>query len=124
MFNEKGFPLLIKGVLISVAFSLFCVLILAMLGAIFSISETVISIITVIIKVLAVLIGVFIAVSGEKGLLKGAFYGLIIIAVNYVLFSIIGGGFSFTLKVLWELLLGLTVGAVAGIIAVNLKKKA
>jgi hypothetical protein len=39
------------------------------------------------------------------------------------LFSIIGGSFVFTIKILWELLLGVAVGGISGIIAVNLKKK-
>ena len=124
MFNEKGFPLILKGVLISVLFSLICVLIFAMLGAIFSFNDVASLIASIVIKIFAVFIGVFFSVQGEKGLLKGALYGLCIIIVNYLLFSLIGGNFNFSVKLLWELLLGVAVGAVAGIVAVNLKKKA
>ncbi|MBR6736899.1 MAG: TIGR04086 family membrane protein [Clostridia bacterium] len=115
---------LLKGVLSSLAFSLVCVLIFAMLSAIFSFGEKVILPVNTIIKILAVFIGTVISVSGEKGLLKGALTGALIVVLNYLLFSLIGGSLTFTLRFLWEILLGLVIGALSGIIAVNVKKKA
>ena len=114
---------LLKGVIISVAFSLISVLILSMLSSIFSFGEKVIVPINTAIKAVAVALGVLFSVSDGKGLIKGLIYGVIIVILNYLLFSIIGGSFTFTVRILWELLLGIAVGGISGIIAVNLKKK-
>ena len=55
-------------------------------------------------------------------LIKGAIYGFFIIIANYLLFSLIGGSFTFSLSLLWELLLGVAIGALTSIIGANLIK--
>ena len=112
----------LKGLIISLILSLILVLIFAGVNQAFSVPIKVIKPVTIIIKILSVAVGVLFSVKGERGLLKGAILGLIITIISQILFSILGSGFSFTLSILWEILLGLGVGAIFGAISVNLKK--
>ena len=78
--------------------------------------------VTIALKIIAVTLGAFISTSDNKGVLKGGLAGFIITIVTFLIFAIIGKSFVLNLSFLWELLLGVTVGAVVGVIAVNLKK--
>ncbi|MBO7214460.1 MAG: TIGR04086 family membrane protein [Clostridia bacterium] len=112
----------IKGTVIAVIFSLVAILIFAFLIKAFSISLGAIKPVVIILKILAVFLGVLFSINGEKGLIKGGALGIIIIFITFILFSIIGKSFGFSINFLWELLLGLAVGGVGGILGVNLKK--
>ena len=122
MNNDKiwGFNL-IKGVLIALIFSAVSILLFALILTLFSIPSETIKPVNCLIKVLAVFIGCLFSIKGGKGLIKGLIYGGIITLTAYLFFSIIGGNFIFSISFLWELLLGLSVGAVAGIVSVNRK---
>ena len=125
MLNDKIFGFnLIRAVLISLIFSCVSILIFALVLYLFSIPNEAVKPVNCLIKVLSVFIGCFFSIKGDKGLIKGLIYGGIITVVCYLFFALLSGVFSLGVSFLWELLLGLTVGAVAGIIAVNLKKKA
>ena len=87
----------------------------------FSIPNEVIKPVNYLIKVLAVFIGCFFAVKGENGLIKGVIYGAIITIVSFLFFSLLSGSFSLDLNFLWDLLLGIAVGGISGIVAVNRK---
>jgi len=122
--SETKYTLLqfLKGTVIAIIFSLLSVLIFAFIIKVFSLPIKSVKPIVTTLKILAVALGVLLSVRGEKGLLKGALLGVIIIFTAFILFSIIGGGFEFSLNFLWELLLGAGVGAISGIFAVNLKR--
>ena len=59
--------------------------------------------------------------SGEKGLIKGAISGIIITVITYLIFLLFGAA-SFGTGFLIDLALLTVVGAISGIIAVNVKK--
>ena len=122
--SETKYTLLqfLKGTVIAIIFSLLSVLIFAFIIKVFSLPIKSVKPIVTTLKILAVALGVLLSVRGEKGLLKGALLGVIIIFTAFILFSIIGCGFEFSLNFLWELLLGAGVGAISGIFAVNLKR--
>ncbi len=122
MFNDKifGFNLL-KAVIISLIFSCGAILLFALVLYLFSIPNEAVKPINILIKVLATFIGCFFSIKGDKGFIKGLIYGGIITIVAFLFFSLIGGTFKLNVSFLWELLLGLTVGVVAGIVAVNKK---
>ena len=111
-----------KGVIVALLFSIVAVLIFAAIISAFNLSSGVIKPVNVLIKIVSVSVGVFIAVRGDKGLLKGALLGVIITVLALTLFSIIGGESAFTSSIIWELLLGAAIGAISGIFSVNLKK--
>ncbi len=89
---------------------------------IFNIPNQAIKPINQVIKILAVFLGCFFSIEGEKGLLKGLGLGALITVVIYVIFSLIAKTNIFTLAILWEILLGVAVGGLSGIISVNAKK--
>ena len=122
MLNDKIFGFnLVKAVLISLIFSCVSILIFALVLYLFSIPNEAVKPVNCLIKVLAVFIGCFFSIKGEKGLIKGLIYGGIITVTAFLFFSLLGGEFTFGISFLWEVLLGLTVGAVAGIVTVNKK---
>lgn len=122
LFNLDFFKNALKSVVISLIFSLVSVLIFAFIISIFTLSTSIIQPVNCIIKVLSVFLGCLFSVKGEKMLIKGAIYGFFIIVANYLLFSLIGGSFTFSLSLLWELLLGVAIGALTSIIGANLIK--
>lgn len=124
MFKDKSFYWgVLKGVIISVLFSLLAVLIFALVIKAFSFPDAVIKPVNVIIKTLSVFTGVFFSVKGDKGLIKGAITGLLSVLVASLVFAIIGGAAGAP-SILWEVLLGGAVGAISGVLAVNRKANA
>lgn len=122
MLKDKIFLIsLLKAVVIGVLFSLLAVLIFAFIISVCSLDNSVIKPVNYLIKCIAVFLGCFFSIKGEKGLLKGVVFGTAISVVCYVIFSLISSSFSFSIMLLWEVLLGLCIGAVTGIIAVNKK---
>ena len=112
----------VKGVIISLIFTLISILVFALILKIFSLNNNVIKPINYVIKVTAVFLGTFIAVKEEKGILKGFIIGVSIIFILFLLFSLLSLNFNFNLSFIWDLLLGGGVGALTGVIAVNKKK--
>ena len=112
---------LLKAVVIGVLFSLIAVLLFAFIISACSLDNSVIKPVNYLIKCIAVFLGCFFSIKGKKGLVKGIVFGTAITIVCYVLFSLISSSFSFSIMLLWEVLLGLGIGAVTGVIAVNKK---
>ena len=122
MFESKNvFISLLKAVVIALLFSLIGVLVFALIISVCSLDDLVIKPVNYLIKCLSVFLGCFMSVKGEKGLIKGAFFGAVISIICYVVFSLISGSFNFNIALVWEILLGVAIGAVAGVIAVNKK---
>ncbi len=111
-----------KGVVVALIFSLISVLLFALVIELFNVPLSAIKPVNLILKILAVFIGVLIAVKENKPILKGFVMGLIISFSAFLLFGTIGGDVSFSLSLLWELLLGAFIGAISGVVAVALKK--
>ena len=112
----------VKGVVVALIFSMICVLLFALAIDLFSLPLSVIKPVNLILKILAVVIGTLFAVKDNKGLFKGIIMGLAISFSAFLLFGTIGGEIEFSLPFLWELLLGMVVGAISGIASVALKK--
>ena len=122
MLTDKIFSFnLIKAILISLIFTCASILLFALVLYLFSIPNEAIKPVNCLIKVLATFIGCFFSIKGDKGFIKGLIYGGIITIITFLFFSILSGTFVFSVSFFWEILLGLTVGAVAGIVSVNKK---
>ena len=122
MLNSKKMLIsLLKAVVISLLFSLLAVLLFAFIISATSIGSSVIKPVNYLIKCLAVFLGCYFSIDGEKGLIKGVIYGAIISIVCYVVFSLISNSFTLSITQLWELLLGIGVGSITGVIKVNKK---
>ena len=119
------FLTILKGSLIALSISLIGILLFAFVLRFIPISDNLIMPINQVIKGLSVLIGTILALRkvNEMGLVSGLLIGLVYTAVAFVTFSILDGNFDFSLTILNDLLFGGIVGAICGIIAVNLKRK-
>ncbi len=122
MGNKSFFQSVIKGLIISLIFTMFFICIFALLISVFNIPNQAIKPINQLIKILSVFIGCFFSISGDKGLLKGLILGTVITLITYLIFSIIAKTNVFSVSILWEILLGIAVGGLSGIISVNVKK--
>ena len=112
----------VKGVVVALLFSLASVLLFALAIDLFNLPLTIIKPINCILKILAVVIGSLFAIKQDKGLIKGVALGGIISFLSFLLFGSIGGEISFNLNLLWEVLLGATIGGISGVVATSLKR--
>ena len=116
------FSSVIKGVFTALITTLLGVLIFAFIIKIAMLPSGVIKAVNQSIKVLAIFLGGAFFVKGRAGLIKGALIGAISTAVTFLLFGLFGVGVSFGASFFLELLFGIIVGGLSGIIAVNLKR--
>ena len=124
MFDKKSFGIeVFKSDVISLIISLILVLLFAFLINLFSFSDATVKPVNIIIKIIYVFTGCFLSIKTDGGLIKGIVSGVIALITAYFLFGLLGGGFKFGINALWEVLLGLAVGGVSGVIAVNVKGK-
>ena len=108
----------IAGVLISVLFAF----LLALIAKFAPMGETAQLVVAQTLKGLSLAVGCFLFFRTEGGWKKGLLAGVIFTLLTHLSFSAIGGSFAFSWKVLIDLALGLGVGVLSGIAAVNLKK--
>ncbi|MEG1711333.1 MAG: TIGR04086 family membrane protein [Clostridia bacterium] len=108
--------------LIGALVSAILVLIFAVICKYVNISDTVIKIVNIFIKGISVFVGIFTQIkTGEKGLIKGLLGGLIYAIVSVSLYFCLGGSFDW-LTILLDLAIGLVIGGMSGILAVNTKR--
>lgn len=119
--SGRFFPQLIKGILTGVIATIAGILIFAVIVNLTGLSQSVIKGVNQFIKIISVFIGCLFSFSGEKGLIKGAISGLTITVITYLIFLLFGAA-SFGTGFFIDLALLTVVGAISGIIAVNVKK--
>ena len=113
----------VKSVLFSLIITLVSVLILGIIVKFVVIPPTILLPVNQVIKVISVLLGCVIAIKDKRnGALKGGICGLIYTLLSVFIFLILGislkESFSFI-----DVLLGIIIGAISGIITVNTGKK-
>ncbi len=115
---------ILKGSLIALCFTMLGILIFAFILKFTNIPESVIAPVNQVIKGVSVFMGVFIGLkkSKEMGLVSGLMIGLIYTLVAFTVFSALDGGFCFDKRLLNDTLFGSVMGAICGIICVNIKK--
>lgn len=123
--NPKLFFVVLKGALIALSISLIGILIFAFVLRFVSISDAAISPVNQVIKGISVFVGTLLALkkSKEMGLVSGLLIGFAYTVVSFLTFSVLDGNFSFSTTLLNDLLFGSIIGAICGIIAVNIKKR-
>ena len=124
MKKENGLLLsVVKGGALTLIVGLVSVLLFAVIVKFTAISDTAIKTTNQFIKVIAVFVGCFFTVRGKMGWLKGGVIGAVGIFLIYLIFSLLSGTGLFSLEMLADLGLSLVVGAISGVIAVNVKGK-
>lgn len=113
---------IIRCLLFSLIASIVLILILSIVAKYTDIDEKTISAINQVIKVVALLLGIFIGFKGQKGgFMVGAIVGLLHTLITFAVFSLISGELDFGDVTFYDFLIGIGVGAVSGILTVNLK---
>jgi len=111
----------VKTVLLSLAVSLLLALIFALVMRLTSIGENAVYAVTQTLKELSLAVGILVFVRGEKGWLQGLISAVLFTATSYLAFSALGGDFSLSWLIFAELAISSAIGAVAGMVAVNLR---
>lgn len=114
----------LKSVLAAVLISLFFVLLFTVIIQLFALPAEVIKPVNQVFKILAIVAGGLLFIRGDKGLIKGAIYGLAAVILTFLLFGAISGSLSVSWKFPLEILLGAVAGGITGVIAVNIKTSA
>ena len=115
---------IIKASAAAIVISLLFVLIFTLIIQLFSLPTTVVKPVNQVFKTVSVAAGGLIFIRGDKGLLKGAIYGLIAVLATYLLYGLISRSLSVSWTFAIEIVLGIVAGAISGVIAVNIKKGA
>lgn len=121
--KSEFFASVIKAFATAVVVSLAAVLAFALIVKITGLGETAIKTVNQFIKVISIFIGCFILLKNGAGLIKGAIVGAAYCVVLYLIFLIAGGN-SFSVAFWLDLLFCTAIGAVSGIITVNVRAKA
>lgn len=116
---------LLKGLLIAVAFTLACMLLMAAALVALQMSDRLLTVLNQIVKLLAIALGTCVAVprGGSRGLLTGVEIALVYMALGYAMYVLLGGGSFAVGNMLGEMLLGSAVGAVTGAVRANLSPR-
>lgn len=113
----------IKSVIVAVILSLALILLAALLIKVCNIPTSAIPIINQVIKGVSVLVAcLFCLKTPANGWVKGIFVGLMYIVIAFVIFSLLDGGFEWSLKILNDMAIGSVTGFLSGIIAANIRK--
>lgn len=112
----------LRGVLYAIIVSVFMVLGLALAIKLFNLDNNAVAYTNQAIKILSMLVGIFIGTRDYKmGAAKGALTGLLYILLSTLVFMLLSGqSFSMTI---FDVLIGVAVGLISGIITVNIKNK-
>lgn len=117
-----GIFTVVKAAGLALAISLLGAVIFAVVLRVGNLGEKVIYPVNQVLKGISVAVGALVCVRGEKGWLKGGGAGLLFTGLSYLAFSALGGDFSLSWLIFVELILTFLIGAVGGMLAVNLKK--
>jgi putative membrane protein (TIGR04086 family) len=114
--------LILKGSLLAVIITLLCFIVFAIIMKFANLGEDVIGPVNQVIRVISIAIGSALPakVSKNKGWIKGAITGGLYIVWAFVISILFSNHVSFDSILLSDVLLGLIVGAIGGIIGVNI----
>ena len=116
---------ILKGTLISLAISLVGILIFAFIIKYIAVPTSAIKPINQVIKGVSLLVGAYISLkkSHKMGLVTGLLIGLFYTILAFLVFSILDGNFEFSKTLVNDLLFGGIIGAICGVIGINLRRK-
>ena len=113
----------LKSSLLAVVVTLFCFLLFALVMKLANLQEGIIPPVNQAIRIISIALGGAVAArsSRSKGWLKGALTGLLYILWAFIISGIFGGGYIFDTVLISDVLLGIVVGAIGGIIGINIE---
>ncbi len=121
--TSKNYLYILKGVIISIIFTLIFLFIFSIVLTYTNMSEKFINPTIIVITAISILIGSSIGNLKVKrnGLLNGAIIGAMYLIFIYFVSSILSGNFSVTLESIIMIIAGMIFGMIGGIIGVNKK---
>ena len=120
--SKSFFGQVLRGVVTAVLITLICVLVFALVLNFTSLSDEVILPVNQGIKLLAVFLGCFCALNSEGGFIKGGLIGLLSTFFTFLIFALISGGQNFGWGVLIDLVFGLLLGGISGLITARIRR--
>ena len=122
--QEKGFSIksIVKGANLSLIVSLISILIFAFIIKMAGLNNGVIKCVNQFIKIISIFLGCAFFVKGGMGLVKGLLLGVIFFLLITLIFSLFGGGLAIDLGFILDLLFCAVVGAISGVISVNVNR--
>lgn len=118
----QGMFSIVKGVGVALALSLLFSVLFAVILRVSAIPERAVYPVTQTVKVLCAFLGALASVRGEKGWLRGGAIGILFGMLSYLAFSALGGDFSLSWLIVFELVLTAVSGALGGVIGVNVRR--
>ena len=113
----------ITGSVVAVVCALVLILAFALIIRFAGVPNAAIKPVNIAIKILSIAAGVFVATkNGQKGLKKGIIVGVLFIVLSFFVFAILSRSFQLGWGILADLALGAAVGAITGVVFVNLRK--
>lgn len=114
---------ILKGVIISLLFTVVCLFIFSCLLVYTNINENLMQPVVIVVTGISILIGSSIGnrTTDKNGIVNGAIVGVVYILCIYLISSIINENFLFNIQSLIMIATGVIAGAVGGIIGVNIK---
>ena len=123
--KKSGVGEFVKALIVSIIFTLLLVLVFAVIVRFCSIDAKYIPIVNQVIKCVAIVSSMLLCFTKRpNGWLRGFIFGVLYVAVAFLVFSAFSGKFEFGLKLLNDCVLGGVCGLIGGIIKVNGKKEA
>ena len=122
--KSRFFKPIIKGVVVALCVALVLILLFAFLLRFTNIPENIIAPVNQVIKGISIFLGVLFGLKKvkENGIINGLFIGLLFTILAFLVFSLLDGAFVFDRTLINDIIFGTIIGAICGIICVNLKK--
>ena len=121
--TNNNFNYIIKGIIVSIIFSLISLIIFATILTYTDLSESTIYPVIIILSALSILIGSSLSTIKIKrnGLLNGMIIGGTYILLLYLISSIVNTGFHVNTYTIIMMVAGVLTGIIGGIVGVNIK---
>ncbi len=97
-------------------------LLFAAVVTLFGLPSSVLMPVNQVFKIVCIALGGLLFIRGERGLFKGAVFGISAVVQTWLLFSTIACSFEIGWGLVLECVIGAFAGGITGIIAVNVKK--
>lgn len=121
--GREGLSIL-KGTMLALSVAMVLILLFAFVLRFTAVSDKLIAPVNQVIKGASIFFGVFVGLKKHKskGLVNGLLIGLCFTIVAFLVFSLLDGAIVFDKTFFSDLFFGSVIGAICGIICVNLKK--
>lgn len=122
MESKKFLRSIVKGLISSIIVTVVCLIILSMVMTKFDLSEKAYNISYVVVTCFGLVLGAVIAakINGRRGWLMGSIIGICFFGFLMLFSSMVGAEVNFGLEALYKIGGCVTVGAIAGMLGVNL----